>query len=136
MKVLPPAVLTLEALAVLLAIPVAVTAAGRGASAGWLLALVALALLVSAGLVRRPGGLALGWAMQAVVIACGLVVPAMFALGLVFLAVWITAVVFGAKADRISARNKALAAAGATAHEPSGEQPGEPSASGGTSANG
>lgn len=117
MKVLPPAILLLEALVVALAIPVAVSTSGRGAAAGWVLGLVAVALLVASGLARRPAGVSIGWVLQAAVLASGLLVPAMFALGLIFLAVWITALVYGAKADRVAAAAR-LAHAGEGAASP------------------
>jgi len=100
MKVLPPAILLLEAVVVALSIPVALTAAGRGALAAWVLAVLALLLVLASGVVRRPRGLAIGWVLQLLVLAAGFIVPAMFALGVVFMIVWWTAVHFGARADR------------------------------------
>lgn len=110
MKVLAPAVLMLEAIAVALAIPVAATTSERGAAAGWVLAVIAIALVLGAGMARRPSGIAIGWALQVAVLASGLLVPAMFALGLIFLAVWIVALVYGGKADRAAAAHRAAAA--------------------------
>jgi hypothetical protein len=64
-----------------------------------------------------------------VVLATGLLVPAMFALGLVFLAVWIVALVYGGKADRIAAQNRAAVAREAsTGTAPAGSE--DPPASG------
>jgi hypothetical protein len=124
-KVLPPAILGLEALVVALSIPVAATS--RGATAAWVLAVIALALFLAAGMARSPRGVAIGWVLQGAVLASGLLVPAMFVLGLIFLAIWITALVYGAKADRLAARNRALAAQerAAAAQEPSGQPPGD-----------
>jgi hypothetical protein len=45
-------------------------------------------MVVAAGLQRRPWGLALALALQVAVVACGLLVPALGAMGLVFAAVW------------------------------------------------
>ena len=123
MKVLAPAVLMLEAIAVALAIPVAVATSARGAAVGWWLAVLALALVVAAGLARRPVGVAVGWALQVAVLASGLLLPAMFALGLIFLVVWITAVVYGGKADRVEA---AYLAANPPAGPPAAAADGEP----------
>ena len=59
---------------------------------------LAVAALVIAGLVRRPGQ---GWALvggtvlQVAVIATGIVVPAMYALGAIFGALWLTAIWLG-----------------------------------------
>lgn len=111
MKVLPPAVLALEAVVVALSVPVALTAGGRGAAAGWALGALALLLLLAAGAARRPVGVAIGSVLQLVVILAGLVLPALAVVGLLFLGVWVTALVFGAKADRAAAANRARAAA-------------------------
>jgi hypothetical protein len=103
MKVLGPSILLLEAILVALAIPVALTQ-GRGATTAWLLAGLAVVLVLSTGVARRPGGVRIGWAMQVLVLLSALVEPAMAVVGLVFLAVWVVAVVYGGKADRIAAQ--------------------------------
>ncbi len=61
---------------------------------------LAVLCVVAAGLMRRPLGLALGWAVQAVTIGLGFVITAMFALGLVFLALYGGAYVLGTRIDR------------------------------------
>jgi hypothetical protein len=92
-------VLVFEALVVALAIPVAVTLSDvNGATAGWVGGALAVACLVCAGLLRSRLGYALGWALQVLIIACGFVVPAMFALGAVFAAIWWLAIRLGRKA--------------------------------------
>jgi len=123
MKVLPPAILFFEALVIALAIPVAVMAAGRGSGAAWTLAVLAALLLLAAGMARRPAGVRVGWVLQAAVIATGLLVPAMLALGLVFLAVWVVAVIYGSKADRFEARHQALVASSGADEVPAGPSP-------------
>lgn len=115
MKSLLAAVLVFEALIVALAIPVAVVADGRGAAAAWSLAALSVLLVLGAGLVRRPYGVVVGWVLQVLVCLSGLLVPAMGVLGLVFLGVWVVALVYGAKGDRLAAENKAKAAARARA---------------------
>lgn len=84
------AALVLESLVVLLAVqPIRMVAPD---TPGWglgVVALVALACLVAAGLLRRRGGWWVGTAVQGAVIATGLLQPAMFVLGAVFLAVWL-----------------------------------------------
>ena len=107
MKSLLAAVLFFEAVVVALAIPVAVLADGRGAVAAWALVVLALLLVLAAGAVRRPGGIAVGWVLQVLVCLSGLLVPAMAVLGLIFLGVWVTALVYGAKGDRLAAENAA-----------------------------
>ena len=49
---------------------------------------VAVAMVVASGLQRRPWGLGLAIALQVAVVACGLLVPALGLMGLVFAAVW------------------------------------------------
>ena len=49
---------------------------------------VAVAMVVASGLQRRPWGLPLALVLQGVTIACGLLVPALAIVGLVFAAVW------------------------------------------------
>ena len=107
MKSLLAAVLVFEAVVVALAIPVAVLANGRGTGAAVALAVLAILLVLGAGLVRRPGGVALGWALQVLVCLSGLLVPAMAVLGMVFLGVWVVALVYGAKGDRLAAQSAA-----------------------------
>jgi len=60
-----------------------------------------IAVLVAAVLVARyTAGVVLGWIAQAAVIASGFLVGAMFAVGIVFVAMWIFALVRGAKIDQ------------------------------------
>lgn len=79
-----------------LAIPVAITIAhARPAAAGVVGGALAAAALVIAGLVGRPGqgwALVAGTVLQVAVIATGVVVPAMYALGVIFGALWLTAI--------------------------------------------
>jgi Protein of unknown function (DUF4233) len=49
---------------------------------------LAVAMIVASGLQRRPWGLRLALVLQAATIACGLLVPALGVMGLVFAAVW------------------------------------------------
>ena len=105
MRSLLAALLVLEAVVVGLAIPVAVLASDRGAASAWALGGLAVLLVLAAGLVRRRHGVAVGWAMQVLVLLAGLMLPALAVLGLVFLAVWVVAIVYGAKGDRLAAEN-------------------------------
>lgn len=87
-------VLAMEAVIIGLCIPVAIvlehTSHGLAGGIGGGLAVCALLL---SGLVGRPRT---GWAvwagtvLQALVIAAGVVVPAMYALGVIFAALWVT----------------------------------------------
>jgi Protein of unknown function (DUF4233) len=56
--------------------------------------------VVAAGLMRTSIGPALGWAVQVLSVALGFVVTAMFALGVVFLALYAGSYVLGAKIDQ------------------------------------
>ncbi|MET9292650.1 DUF4233 domain-containing protein [Streptomyces sp. NPDC003077] len=73
-----------------------------------------IAMLLSVllcGMIGRPGGVALGWALQIGLIASGFVVPTMFFLGPVFAALWWASVHFGRKVDEAKARWAAQAGA-------------------------
>jgi hypothetical protein len=108
-KVLAPAILLLEAIVVGLAIPVALMVDGGGARAAWVLGGLAVLLVLASGVARRPQGVAIGWVCQVLVLLSGILVPAMAFVGLVFLAVWVVAVIYGGKADRAAAARAAAA---------------------------
>jgi hypothetical protein len=76
-----------------------VTDVGAGAGIGIGLGLAVLCV-VGAGLMRRPFGVWLGWAVQVLSLALGFVITAMFALGVVFLVLYAGAYFLGAKIDR------------------------------------
>ena len=61
---------------------------------------LAVACLVTAGLLRRPWGYALGWVVQGAVVASGFWVPVMFFLGAVFALLWWIALTQGARLER------------------------------------
>jgi hypothetical protein len=96
MRQLCGTVLIFEAIIIGLAIPVAIVLehANRPLAGGIGGALALCALLLS-GVVGRPR---LGWALkagtalQALVIAAGVVVPAMYVLGVIFAALWVTGI--------------------------------------------
>ena len=99
MRRLCATVLIFEVVVIGLAIPVAITIAhARPAVAGVTGGVLAVAALVIAGLVGRPGqgwALVAGTVLQVAVIATGVVVPAMYALGAIFGALWLTAIWLG-----------------------------------------
>ncbi len=71
----------------------------------WTVCGVAMFLSVAlCGMVTRPGGVALGWALQIALVASGFFVPMMFFLGAVFAALWWASVHFGRKVDEAKAR--------------------------------
>ncbi|MEV7501404.1 DUF4233 domain-containing protein [Streptomyces sp. NPDC093018] len=82
----------------------------------WLVSGIAMALCVLlCGMVTRPGGIALGWALQIALIASGVFVPTMYFMGVVFAALWWASVHFGRKVDEAKARFAAQAESSADA---------------------
>ncbi|WP_225821303.1 DUF4233 domain-containing protein [Streptomyces naphthomycinicus] len=80
------------------------------ASTVWLVSGIAMLLCVLlCGMVTRPGGVALGWALQIALIASGVFVPTMYFMGAVFAALWWASVHFGRKVDEAKARFAAQA---------------------------
>lgn len=95
--------LVLEAFLVLFAILAAIGLSDLPDSTVWLAGgALALTCLAVAGLVRRPAGLVLGTALQAVIVATGVWVPAMFFLGALFVALWVWFLHLGARIDTAS----------------------------------
>jgi hypothetical protein len=92
-------VLIFEVVVIGLAIPVAITIAHASpVAAGVTGGTLAVAALLIAGLVGRPGqgwALTAGTVLQVAVIATGAVVPVMYALGVIFGALWLTAIWLG-----------------------------------------
>jgi len=71
----------------------------------WLVSGIAMVLCVLlCGVVTRPGGVALGWALQIALIAAGVFVPTMYFMGVLFAALWWASVHFGRKIDEAKAR--------------------------------
>ncbi|HBR87805.1 MAG: allophanate hydrolase [Microbacterium sp.] len=68
---------------------------------------VALAMVVTAGLLRYRAGIVLGWALQVVVVLGGFLVPALVLVGLIFGAMWAYATIKGAALDRRNASRAA-----------------------------
>lgn len=103
------AMLSLQAVVLFLGglVMTGVTDIGFLAAFGTGLGLATLAV-VAAGMLGRRGGYALGWAVQAVTLALGLVVPMMFVLGLVFGSLWAGAYFLGIKVDREKAERAVL----------------------------
>ena len=77
-------------------------ASGDALPAGSLLlagSLLAVLCLLDAGLLRRPWGVTVGWALQIATLASASVVPLMLLVGLLFGALWVTALVQGHAMD-------------------------------------
>jgi uncharacterized membrane protein len=88
-------------------VTIGMTDIGALASVGLGVGLAVLCVL-AAGMLGRPGGYALGWAVQVVSIALGFVITAMFFLGVVFAALWPTSYFLGIKIDRERAERQVL----------------------------
>jgi hypothetical protein len=110
-------VLGLEAIVLLLVVPVAVTIFDVDAvvaiTAGVLL--IALCIVAIAGL-GRGWGYTLGWIVQVLALALGFVVPAMFALGGIFALLWFFALRI---ARQVEAHQEAMGSHGAPDAQPS-----------------
>jgi hypothetical protein len=97
-RALAATVLTFEAMVVFFASLVAMRLSDLSpATALTLGGVLALACLVVAGLLRYRWGYALGWVLQALIIASGFVVPAMFFLGAIFALLWVWALRAGSR---------------------------------------
>ncbi|MCX4667229.1 DUF4233 domain-containing protein [Streptomyces sp. NBC_01381] len=82
----------------------------------WTVSGIAMLLCVLlCGMITRPGGVQLGWALQIALIASGFVVPTMFFMGAVFAVLWWASIHFGKKIDEAKARFAAQAEAEAGA---------------------
>ena len=100
--------LGMQAIVFLLTTPVLLTLTDVDTGVGLAIGVgLTVACVLVAGLVRRPGGLQLGFAIQAAAIALGLLVLPMVALGLVFLGLYAAAYVLGARIDREKAAREA-----------------------------
>lgn len=98
-------VLGCEAIVIALAIPVAVSVLDvDGATAGGVCGGLAVACLLLAGLLRFRWAVVVGSVLQVLIVATGFMVPAMFFLGVLFGALWATAIWMGRKAESVRPR--------------------------------
>ncbi|MGZ4695652.1 MAG: DUF4233 domain-containing protein [Acidimicrobiales bacterium] len=106
MRTLCSSVLVFEAVVVLLAIApaLALTNAHHGALVWGGLA-VAAGCVLSAALLRGRAGYVLGSVVQVAVVAAGFVLPAMFFLGGLFAALWVSAILLARRAERLAPRD-------------------------------
>ncbi|MBW8794113.1 MAG: DUF4233 domain-containing protein [Streptomyces sp.] len=71
----------------------------------WLVSGIAMFLcLALCGVLTRPAGIALGWALQIALIASGIFVPTMYFMGAIFAGLWWASVHYGRKIDEAKAR--------------------------------
>ena len=95
------AILLLEAIVLGLTTPVLISVQSVDTATALVVGLgLALACVVIAGLLRMPWAYYLGWSIQVAAVALGVQVRAMFALGAIFLLLWLTAVRLGRTIDR------------------------------------
>lgn len=82
--------LCLEALTVLF-VPRAIAQTGSGLTTSRLVLLLVLAglLILTAGLLRFPAALVAGSVLQVALVGCGIIVSAMYVLGVIFVGIWI-----------------------------------------------
>ncbi|KGN34727.1 hypothetical protein N802_01235 [Knoellia sinensis KCTC 19936] len=69
----------------------------------WLGSGLAVLAVIAAGLLRGPLGLPLGWLVQVLTFASAVIVPAMFAVGLIFTGLWVLFLVKGQQVDAMMA---------------------------------
>ncbi len=100
--------LGLQSVVLLLTIPVMLSVTEVSTAVALIVGVgLTVSCILAAGLMRRPIGGALGWAVQAASLALGFVVTAMFALGLVFLALYAGSWFLGERIDRERAERTA-----------------------------
>lgn len=101
MRVLGSTVLILEALVVLLAIPIAINVSDANATYALIIGIALAGLLVlTVGVITKPIAVPIGWVLQVLVITSGIVVPTMFLVGGLFALLWFYAVRNGQRVDR------------------------------------
>ena len=101
--------LLLQAMVLFLTTPVLLSLTDVDTVAALVIGLgLTLACFVAAGTMRRPLGGPLGWGVQVASIALGVVIMAMFALGLIFLTLYAGSWFLGARIDRERAERETL----------------------------
>ncbi|TDC99369.1 DUF4233 domain-containing protein [Nonomuraea deserti] len=105
MRRLGASVLGMEAIVAGLITPVAI---GVGGVEPWLAVTVGIGLavlcVVASGLLKKPFGYVLGSVVQVLAICTGFLVPAMFFLGAIFAALWITAIIVARRVEGATTR--------------------------------
>ncbi|NDB17830.1 MAG: DUF4233 domain-containing protein [Actinobacteria bacterium] len=104
MRVLGSTMLCLQAVVLLLALPVAITVNGAPtALAASLFIATVLLCFIAIGVVTRPVGRVLGWLVQFATVGLGFLVPWLFVLAVVFLSLWWAALHFAGKVEQLNA---------------------------------
>lgn len=104
MKGIAAAVLTFEAIVVLLGGLLVVTSTDESATVVWIVAgVISLLCVLGAGTLRRGSvGWVVGSVVQVLVLASGFVEPVMFFLGAVFAGLWVMAYVLGRRLEELA----------------------------------
>ncbi|WP_067186333.1 DUF4233 domain-containing protein [Microtetraspora niveoalba] len=93
MRRLGASVLGMEAIVVALFTPVAIAVAHIETAVAVTVGIgLAVLCVLAAGMLKRPAGYIAGSVVQVLAIATGFLVPTMFVLGVLFTALWITAI--------------------------------------------
>lgn len=101
--------LALQAIVLGLTTPVLVSVRSVPVGTSLLVGLgLTVACVVVAGMLRRRGAYAAGWAIQAASVSLGFVIPMMFVLGGIFAALWAGAYFLGRKIDLERAEREAI----------------------------
>lgn len=82
-------ILGLEALVVLLVPRAIAFTTGLGPVRTGILIALAVVLILAAGLVRRPRGIAIGSGMQVLFTLTGIMIATMFVIGVIFILIWL-----------------------------------------------
>ena len=104
MRVLGAAVLTMESFVMGFALLLAMDKHGNSLIIG---GAIAIATLLSAGLLKRRAGWIIGSILQVAILGYGLVVTPMYFLGALFAFLWICAIYFGRKGEAARAAHLA-----------------------------
>ncbi len=96
---LTSAVVILEAIVVALAIPVIKAFSDSSIDLSLVVAAVVM-LILTAGVVRRPRGIVIGWGVQIFTVIATFQIPEAFILALVFMWLWFLAIRWGGQIDR------------------------------------
>lgn len=102
MRVMAAAVLSMESILMGFALLIAKDSASN--TQLWLGGTLAILLFLSAGMLKRKSGYFLGSLLQVCLVSYGLVVTMMYYLGLLFLILWVFAIVLGRRGEAIKAR--------------------------------
>jgi hypothetical protein len=105
MRRLGSSVLGMEAIVAALMTPVAISVGGVAPALAVTVGIgLAVLCVVAAGLLKHPAGYILGSVVQVLAICSGFMVTAMFFLGALFTALWITAIFVARRVEGVTSR--------------------------------